>query len=201
VLRALLGLEGEDTPDLDWEDTLAFAKNAGITGLLWGAASGLRFGSGDPEARDRLRQAAIRDAAQTTLTLHVFARLSRLLGEAGIESMALKGIAIVAVDPPTARWHVPTSTSSFTRPTSRRWTHPRGAGRRAREAARTPGGDAPHGAREARDGEPVANYVLGGVAVDLHFRPPASHRSSTRIRSGDAARPSRWRARAAACRA
>ena len=180
VLRALLGLPGEGVGQLDWEGLLAFATKAGLSGLTWAAASAASLDERvlDPASSTavaRLRHQAIRDAARMTLTLHTFGRLTRLLGGAGVEAMPLKGVAIAAVDPSYAPLRRVSDLDLLVR---------------AADLERVDGALAAAGAERVRSrltlaGEPslstlagretasaVANYLLGGVAIDLHFRPP-----------------------------
>jgi hypothetical protein len=178
LLGALLGLhrQGEEVGPLDWERLLAFARRSGLAGITWAAASARGPQPGRAPSLELLRHEAIRDAAQTTLTLHAFARVSRLLEAAGVESMALKGVALAAVDPAYAPLrHVSdldllVRTSDLERVDAALTE----AGARRAPGRPTLAGDTSLAALAGREvASSVANYELGGVAIDLHFRPPS----------------------------
>ncbi len=85
---------------LDWERMAEAAAPVAVAPLLWNAvvAAGVEA-QVPPGVRERLREEAEAGAMQGAMSLASLARLAAALEAAGVEALALKGAALVLLDP------------------------------------------------------------------------------------------------------
>lgn len=178
IQRWLAGDAGAPPGPVDWGAIADFAVRQAIAGLVWSAApEGPGAGAG-AEAWAALRRAALQSAARTTLALHAFARVTRTLEAAGVPCLAMKGVAIAALDPGYAvRRHL-SDLDLLVRP-----EHVVQADAALRAAGVAPALDRPTlDGREGVEGRASLGSAVAvevyrdpaGVPIDLHVRPPAA---------------------------
>ena len=170
LLRAVLQLPAEQPEPLDWEAVARAARWHGIAALAWRTAVGV-------DALETLRGPALDEAAQTALHVSAFARTTRVLRAAGLDGMALKGVALVATDPAYQSLRMVSDLDLLVRAEDVERVDVALVAAGARRAAHRPTVDGAPGlaslAAQAHVAA-VANYAdAPGAAIDLHVRPPA----------------------------
>jgi hypothetical protein len=157
---------------LDWEWMATAAHLAAAVPLLWNAVTAADLEDAIPEpVRARLRDEAEANAMQGALFLATLARVAVALERAGVESLALKGAALVLLAPDYLALRHMSDLDLLIRPAQQEQAAEvlRGLGGRVDSEERDLDGRLLTGeALRATESDSPSSFVLDGVLVELH---------------------------------